>query len=81
MRNSAPWLLNAARRTLVTAFPSLARPADEWALERLERTPGLRWSAETADDWRTAPEDHVVTRYEEKRLGDTPPIFLEFERV
>ncbi|SRR5690554_4314498 len=36
MRNSAPWLLNAARRTLVTAFPSLARPADEWALERLE---------------------------------------------
>lgn len=53
----------------------------DWALEILNATPGLRWSAEAADDWRTAPADHVVTRYEEKRLGDTPPIFLEFERV
>jgi len=53
----------------------------DWALERLSRTPGLRWTAEEADDWRIAPFDHVTTRYEEKRLGDTPPIFLEFERV
>jgi tRNA (guanine-N7-)-methyltransferase len=52
-----------------------------WALERLERTPGLMWQAEEADDWRVAPPDHVVTRYEEKRLGDTPPIFLEFRRA
>ena len=52
----------------------------DWALERLGRTPGLRWLAEEADDWRVAPPDHVVTRYEEKKLGDTPPIFLEFER-
>lgn len=51
-----------------------------WALERLERTPGLDWLAEAADDWRIAPADHVTTRYEEKRLGDTPPIFLEFVR-
>ncbi len=36
MGSSAPWLINAARRTLVTAFPGLARPADGWALERLE---------------------------------------------
>lgn len=53
----------------------------EWALERFERNPGLRWIADRADDWRLAPEDHVVTRYEEKKLGDTPPIFLEFTRV
>ena len=53
----------------------------DWALERFNRTPGLRWLAEEADDWRTAPADHVVTRYEEKKLGDTPPIFLEFQRV
>ncbi|WP_029086271.1 tRNA (guanosine(46)-N7)-methyltransferase TrmB [Brevundimonas aveniformis] len=53
----------------------------DWALEILNRTPGLAWSAEQADDWRTAPTDHVVTRYEEKRLGDTPPIFLEFTRT
>ncbi len=52
----------------------------DWALEILNRTPGLAWAAEHADDWRTAPGDHVVTRYEEKQLGDTPPIFLEFVR-
>lgn len=52
-----------------------------WALERFLRTPGLRWTAEEADDWRIAPFDHVTTRYEEKRLGDTPPLFLELERV
>jgi tRNA (guanine-N7-)-methyltransferase len=52
----------------------------DWALERLGRTPGLRWLADEADDWRVAPPDHVVTRYEEKKLGDTAPIFLEFER-
>ena len=50
------------------------------ALERLLKTPGLTWLAEGADDWRTAPADHVVTRYEEKKLGDSPPIFLEFRR-
>ena len=53
----------------------------DWALERLERTPGLVWLAETADDWRTAPADHVPTRYEEKKLGDTAPIFLDFVRA
>jgi len=52
-----------------------------WALERLNRTPGLIWLANEADDWRIAPADHVVTRYEEKKLGDTAPLFLEFERV
>ncbi|MDO1559148.1 tRNA (guanosine(46)-N7)-methyltransferase TrmB [Brevundimonas sp. 2R-24] len=52
-----------------------------WALERLARTEGLVWLAEAAEDWRTPPADHVTTRYEEKRLGDTAPIFLEFERA
>jgi tRNA (guanine-N7-)-methyltransferase len=52
----------------------------EWALERFQRSPDLIWLATEADDWRTAPADHVVTRYEEKKLGDTPPLFLEFER-
>ena len=50
------------------------------ALEIFERTPGLVWQAEAADDWRVAPADHVVTRYEEKKLGDTAPIFLDFTR-
>ena len=53
----------------------------EWALERFRRTPGLTWLAREADDWRIAPGDHVVTRYEEKKLGDTPPLFLDFRRI
>lgn len=52
----------------------------DWALEIFERTPGLVWQAEQADNWRIAPADHVVTRYEEKKLGDTAPIFLDFIR-
>ena len=52
----------------------------DWALERLERTPGLVRMGDVAD-WHAAPPDHVVTRYEEKKLGDTVPIFLEFRRA
>lgn len=52
----------------------------DWALERLLRSPDLDWLAEGAEDWNRPPPDHVVTRYEEKKLGDTAPIFLEFER-
>lgn len=58
----------------------------QWALERLERTPGLeRVGPENQNgadqDWFVAPADHVVTRYEEKKLGDTTPVFLEFRRA
>src|SRR5690554_5281057 len=35
MNKPAPWFLNAARRTLVAAFPGLARPDDAWAAARL----------------------------------------------
>ena len=52
-----------------------------WTLERFERSPEFRWTAERAADWREAPADHVPTRYEAKRLGDSPPLFLEFVRV
>lgn len=52
----------------------------DWALERFTRTPGLTWLAEQSDDWQLAPPDHVTTRYEEKKLGDTAPVFLEFVR-
>ncbi len=51
-----------------------------WTLERALKTPGLTWSAKRADDWRLPPVDHVTTRYEQKRLGDCEPVFLEFER-
>lgn len=52
-----------------------------WAHERFLRAAGLEWPAEDADDWRIAPADHVTTRYEEKKLGDTAPIFLQFRKV
>jgi len=53
----------------------------DWTLERLLATPGLAWGAARADDWRRAPADHVTTRYEEKRLGDCAPVFLDFVRA
>ncbi len=51
------------------------------ALEDLLKTPGLRWLADRADDWRIPPADHATTRYEEKRLGDISPVFYDFERI
>ena len=53
----------------------------DWSLERLLAAPGLAWTAEQAADWRRPPADHVTTRYEEKRLGDCAPVFLEFVRT
>lgn len=53
----------------------------EWALERFAGAPSLERVASPADDWTTPWEDHVITRYEEKRLGDTTPLFMEFRRV
>jgi tRNA (guanine-N7-)-methyltransferase len=53
----------------------------DWSLERLIATPGLSWTADQAADWRTPPADHVTTRYEEKRLGDCAPAFLDFVKV
>jgi tRNA (guanine-N7-)-methyltransferase len=63
------------------------RLATDWAdyadhtLALFARTPEFAWLAERADDWRRAPADHVTTRYEEKRLGDCAPIWLEFARL
>lgn len=53
----------------------------DWSLARLIAAPAFRWTAERADDWRTPPADHVTTRYEEKRLGDCAPVFLDFVRA
>lgn len=51
--------------------------ADE-ALWRFLSHGGFDWQAETADDWRCPPADHVTTRYERKRLGDCAPVWFEF---
>jgi tRNA (guanine-N7-)-methyltransferase len=53
----------------------------DWTLARFTASRAFRWTAERADDWRSPWADHVTTRYEAKRLGDTPPIWLEFERT
>ena len=52
----------------------------DWALERFARTPGLVRIG-NAEDGHAAPADHVVTRYEEKKLGDIPPVWLDFVRA
>ncbi|MDF1767606.1 tRNA (guanosine(46)-N7)-methyltransferase TrmB [Maricaulis sp.] len=38
------------------------------------------WQADTAEDWRTPPADHITTRYETKNLGDCAPVFMDFLR-
>ena len=53
----------------------------DWTLERFLASPGFRWTAERADDWRRPWPDHLTTRYETKRLGDCAPVWLEFERT
>jgi tRNA (guanine-N7-)-methyltransferase len=52
----------------------------DWTLQRFNRSADFSWTAETASDWTTPPADHVTTRYEEKRLGDCDPVFLDFVR-
>ncbi|MFZ5721407.1 MAG: tRNA (guanosine(46)-N7)-methyltransferase TrmB [Pseudomonadota bacterium] len=53
----------------------------DWALARFAANPAFEWTAVRADDWRQPPPDHVTTRYEEKRLGDCAPVFLDFVRI
>jgi tRNA (guanine-N7-)-methyltransferase len=53
----------------------------DWSLERVLKDGRFQWAAGRADDWRIPPADHVTTRYEEKKLGDCAPVFLDFVRV
>lgn len=53
----------------------------DWALERILADGAFRWTARQADDWRKPPPDHLTTRYQQKRLGDCAPVFLDFERA
>ena len=63
------------------------RFATDWAdyanraLADVTRSGLFDWTAGRADDWRAAPADHVTTRYQEKRLGDCAPVFLDFIRA
>jgi tRNA (guanine-N7-)-methyltransferase len=53
----------------------------DWTLERVLASGLFAWDAARADDWRRPPADHLTTRYEEKRLGDCAPAFLDFRRI
>ena len=70
----------------VLASGGRLRFASDWAdyidgaLERFEANPAFTWTAAGPDDWRKPPADHITTRYEEKRLGDCAPVFLDFVR-
>ena len=61
-------------------FASDVAHSVDWALERFRASPDFVWTAERAADWRDPPADHITTRYEEKRLGDCAPVFLDFVR-
>ena len=80
-----PDFIEAAARLMKPG--TILRFATDWAdyadqsLEMFRKSPRFIWVAECADDWRLPPADHVTTRYQEKRLGDCDPIWLEFRRV
>ena len=75
----------ASARVLKPGAP--LRFATDWAdyanraLAALTQDGHFEWTAQRADDWRKPPVDHVTTRYQEKRLGDCEPVFLDFVRV
>lgn len=50
----------------------------DWTRERVPAS-GLFVPVEA--DTAVPPADHLTTRYEEKQLGDCPPVFLDFTRV
>lgn len=50
----------------------------DWTLRAAGRHGGFDWTAERPADWTAPPPGHVRTRYEDKRLGDCAPIWLDF---
>lgn len=77
----------------IAAFARVLKPgalfrfATDWGdyadrgLEAVLASRAFDWPAQRANDWRRPPSDHVTTRYEEKRLGDVAPVFLDFVRL
>ncbi len=57
----------------------VASYADEALLAFLQHG-GFDWMADSADDWRRPPGDHVTTRYETKQLGDCAPVWFDLRK-
>lgn len=53
----------------------------DWTLERVIGSKLFDWPATRCSDWNEPPGDHITTRYEEKRLGDCAPVFLDFVKA
>lgn len=80
-----PQLLSALARVLKPGgrlrFATDWADYADWTLERTIRSGLFDWTAKAAADWSRPPADHVTTRYEEKKLGDCAPVFLDFLRL
>jgi tRNA (guanine-N7-)-methyltransferase len=74
-------LARASRPGARLGFATDWRDYAAWTLERMVASPDWAWTAQDPSDWRAPPADHVTTRYEQKALGDTAPIFLNFIRL
>ena len=74
-------LARAARPGARLGFATDWRAYAAGTLERMTAQRGWDWTAEGPVAWRSPPADHVTTRYEQKALGDTAPIFLNFVRL
>ncbi len=73
-------LARVARPGARLGFATDWRDYAAWTLERLVASPNWAWTARSPSDWRSPAPDHITTRYEQKALGDTAPIYLNFVR-
>jgi len=79
-----PFVLDIAR---IMKSGARALLATDWAdyaegiLVSFLASSDFLWTAKSAADWRERPATEAATRYEIKRLGDCPPVWLEYARV
>lgn len=66
-----------AELRMATDHPALAA----WLVEKTCFHPQFEWTAETAADWRTRPDDLPETKFQNKGLkAGRPTVFLNFRR-
>jgi tRNA (guanine-N7-)-methyltransferase len=88
------WKRRFVQDEMVVRFGRVLRPGGEfrfvtdiadyaaWTLQRLLRSSEFEWSAERADDWRTAWPGFAATRYHAKAARERrPSCFLVFRKT
>jgi tRNA (guanine-N7-)-methyltransferase len=53
----------------------------DWTRERVLASGLFGWEEGRVGALGVPPDDHLTTRYEEKKLGDIPPVWLDFVRA